>query len=76
MELCTEQLYSLLTFPCTVKYKSNLSPLLAYFLFFCGACDIYYIVLFVPIVLIPFFPTFILSLQSVFYLLYGAKQVA
>lgn len=79
MELCTEQLYGLLIFPCTVKYKSKLSLLLAYFfsfLFFCGACDIYYFVLIVPIVLIPFFPTSVLSLQPIFGLLYGAKQSA
>lgn len=79
MELCTEQLYSLLIFPCTVKYKSKLGPLPAYFLcflFFCGACDMYCFILIVPIVLIPFFPSSVLSLQPVFGLPYGAKQAA
>lgn len=33
MKICTEQFYSLLVLPCIVKYKSKLSPLLAYFLF-------------------------------------------
>lgn len=42
----------------------------------CGACDVHYFLLFVPIVLIPFFPTSVLYLQPVFGLLYGAKQVA
>lgn len=77
-QLCTEQLYSPLIFPCTVKYKSESSSrfFFHYFLFFCGACDIYYFVLFDPVVLIPYFPTSVLSLQPVFGLLYGAKQTA
>lgn len=41
-----------------------------------GAFDIYYFLLFVPIVLIPFSPTSVLSLQPLFGLLYGAKQAA
>lgn len=67
MELCTEQLYSLLIFPCTVKYKSDSSSSLFFILFYIyvahGAFDIYYFLLFVPIVLIPFSPTSVLSLQ-------------
>jgi len=81
MKICTEQLYSLLVLLHVVKYKSKLSPLLANFLFLlmymaCGACDICYSSLFPPVVLIPFFPTSVLSLQPLFGLLYGSKQAA
>lgn len=81
IKVCTEQLYSLLVFPCIVKYKSKLSPLLAYFLFLsvyvaCEASDTYRFLLFAPVVLIPFSPTSVLSLQSLFGLLYGSKQAA
>lgn len=68
MKICTEKLYSLFLFPCTVKYKSKLNPLLADFLFLsmhvaCGACDIYHFLLFAPVIFIPFSPTSVLSLQ-------------
>lgn len=75
MKICTDQLYSLLVFLCIVKHKSQLSPVLPYFLFLsmymaCGACDIYHFLLFSPVVLIPFSPTSVLCLQHLLGLLY------